>query len=139
MDDIQKANEDMDNLLNATDVLMQYLRYHQIYTYACTISAYFRDCLTYMRHVATHTLDSVDAAMTGILSPYILPVEDLRAMLRYIKVQLPPVMHLPISSKNTFHFNRYLKTQILLANEQFLLPIDIPIQDRAQELQIYDL
>ena len=46
MDAVQKANEDMNILLNVTDVLMQHLRYHQIYTYAHTISAYLRDCLT---------------------------------------------------------------------------------------------
>ena len=30
-----------------------------------------------MREVTIHTMDYVDSATTGILSPYILPVEDL--------------------------------------------------------------
>ena len=46
-----------------------------------TILAYLRDCLTYMRHVAIHMMDYVDAATTNVLSPDILPVEDLRNML----------------------------------------------------------
>ena len=98
------ANEDMNILLNVTDVLMHHLRYHQIYMYACTISAYLRDCLTYMRQAATHILDSVDAAMTNILSPEILLLKKLGTMLRYMETQLPPIMHLPISSDNTLHF-----------------------------------
>ena len=34
-----------------------------------------------MRKVAIHTMDYVDTATTGILSPHVLPVEDLRKML----------------------------------------------------------
>ena len=30
-----------------------------------------------MRQVAMHVMDNIDAAMTGILSPPVLPVEDL--------------------------------------------------------------
>ena len=94
----------MNILFNITGVLMQHLRYHQIYTYGHTILAYVRDCLTYMRQDATHTLDYLEAAMTNILSPDILPAEELRAMLRHIDVQLPSIMHLPISSENSLHF-----------------------------------
>ena len=54
-------------------------------------------------------MDYVNAAMTNILSPDILPVEELRTMLRHIKAQLPSIMHLPISLHNTFHFYQYLK------------------------------
>ena len=46
--------------------------------YMCTILAYLRDSLTYMRQVAIHTMDYVDTATTNILSLDILPVEDLR-------------------------------------------------------------
>ena len=137
MDALQKANQDMNISLNITDVLTQHLRYHQIYTYAHTISAYLRDCLIYMKLVATHTTDYVDATTTNILSPDILPVEELKDMLRHIKSQLPSIMYLPISTDNTLHSYRYLKTHVLVA-EQFLLLIDVPIQDRTQQLQIYE-
>ena len=46
MDALQKINHDMNILLNVTDVLAQHLRYHQIYTYAYTVFAYQRECLT---------------------------------------------------------------------------------------------
>ena len=100
---LQKANEDMDILFSITDVLMQHLRYHQIYTYAHTVLTCLRNCLTYMRHVTTHTMNYVDAVLTNILSPDILPIEELRTMLRHIKVQLLSIMHLPISLNNTLH------------------------------------
>ena len=96
MDTFQKANEGMNILVNVTDSLTQCLRYHQIYTYAHTILTYLRDCLTYMRQVTMHTLDYVNSAMTNILSPDIIPVEELRAILRHIEAQLPLIMHLHI-------------------------------------------
>ena len=52
---------------------------------------------------------------------------------------LPSTMQLPISSEDTLHFYRYLHTHILIANEQFLLLIDVPLQDHAQQLEIYDI
>ena len=57
-----------------------------------------------MRQVAIHMMDYVDVATTNVLSPGILPVEDLRNMLRHIESELPAMMHLPISSDNTLHF-----------------------------------
>ena len=80
---LQKDNEDINISLNVTDVLMQHLRYHHVYTNACTISANLMDCLTYMRQVAKHMLDYVDAPMTSKLSPDMLPVEDCRVILRH--------------------------------------------------------
>ena len=38
-----------------------------------------------MREVTIHTMDYVDAATTGILSPHVLPVEDLRKMYYTLK------------------------------------------------------
>ena len=69
MDALQKVNEDVNILFNITDVLTLCLIYYQIYTNACTILAYLRDCLTYMRQITTHTMDYIDAAMTNTLSP----------------------------------------------------------------------
>ena len=139
LDALQKVNEDINILFNITDILTHHLRYHQIYTYAHTILTYLRYCLTYMRQVATHTMGFVDEAMTYILSPDTLLVEDLRSMLRHIKSQLPSIMHLPISLDDTLHFYQYLKAHILIADGQFLLLIDVPVQDRAQQLQIYEV
>ena len=67
-----------------------------------------------------------------------LPVEDLREMLKHIEEMLSSIMHLPISSEDALHFYRYLHTHILIADEQFLLLIDVPIQDCAQQMEIYE-
>ena len=48
-------------------------------------------------------------------------------------------MHLPISSGGTLHFYWYLNTHVLAAEGQFLLLIDVPIHNRAQQLQIYEV
>ena len=86
----------MNILLKVTDVLTQHLRYHQINTYAHTIFAYLRDCLTYMKQVGTHTVNYVHATTTNVLSLDILPVKELKGMLRHIGSQLSSIMHLPI-------------------------------------------
>ena len=48
-------------------------------------------------------------------------------------------MHLPIPSSDPLHFYRYLRTHVLVEENQFLLLIDVPIQDRAQQIQIYKI
>ena len=105
----------------------------------CTILAYLRDALTYMRQVAIHTMDYVDAATTNILSPDILPVVDLTQMLRHIESELSSTMHLPISLDDSLHFYQYLNTHVLMADGQFLLLIDVTIQNRVQWLQTYEV
>ena len=84
-------------------------------------------------------MDYINVATTGILSPHILPVQDLWKMLKYIEHTLPSMMHLLISSEDTLHFYRHLCTHILIADEQFLLLIDVPIQDLAQQIEIYEV
>ena len=86
-----------------------------------------------------HARDYIDAAITSILSPHILPVEDLREMLMYIKAELRSTVHLPVSLDDTLYFYGYLHTHILVAEEQFLLLIDISIQDQAQQIKIYQV
>ena len=60
-------------------------------------------------------------------------------MLQHIADTLPPTLHLPILSMDILHFNRYLRTHILIKNKQFLLLIDIPIQDRAHQITIHHI
>ena len=86
-----------------------------------------------------HPMDYIDAATTGKLSPHVLPVEDLWKMLTHSEEALPSTMHLPVSSEDTLHFYRYLCTHILITDEQFLLLIEVLIQDHAQQLKIYQV
>ena len=104
IDALQRSNEDLDKLFNITDVLIQCIRYQQIYIYMHIILAYLTDSLTYTRQVTIHIMDYVDPATTNVLSSDILPVEDPRNMLRHIESELPSMMHLPISSDNILHF-----------------------------------
>ena len=60
-------------------------------------------------------------------------------MLSHIEETLPPTLHLPVSSEDTSYFYRYLHTHVLIANKQFLLLIDVPIQDQSQQLSIYKI
>ena len=76
-------------------------------------------------------MDYINAATSGTLSPHALPVMDLQRMLKHIADSLPTMLHLPISPEDTLHFYRYLRTHILIEKKQFLLLIDIPIQDRS--------
>ena len=46
---------------------------------------------------------------------------------------------MPISSDDTLHFYRYLCTHVLIADEQFLLLIDMSIQDCAQQIEVYEV
>ena len=89
--------------------------------------------------VSTHTMDYIDAATSGTLSPHVLPVSDLQRMLQHIADTLPPMLHLPISPEDTLHFYRYLHTHVLIENKQFLLLIDVPIQDRSRQITIHQI
>ena len=108
IDALQGSNEDLSRLFNITEDLTQHISYQQMYIYMHTILSYCRDSLTYIRQVATHVMDYVDAATTSILSSDIFPVEDLRNMLRHIESELPSTMHLPISLDDTLHSYWYL-------------------------------
>ena len=82
-------------------------------------------------------MDYIDAATTGTLSPHIFPIMDLKKMLSHIEETRPSTLHLPVSSEDSLHLYYYLHTHVLIANKQFLLLIDVPVQDWSQQLTIY--
>ena len=84
-------------------------------------------------------MDYIDAATTGTLSPHILPIMDLKKILSHIEETLPSSLHLPVSSADILHLYCYLHTDVLITNKQFLLLIDVPIQDQSQQLTIYKI
>ena len=84
-------------------------------------------------------MDYIDAATTGTLSLHILPIMDLKKMLSHIEETLPSTLHLQVSSEDTLHFYCYLHTHVLITNKQFLLLINVPIQDQSQQLSIYKI
>ena len=62
-------------------------------------------------------MDYIDAATSGTLSAHVLPILDLQRMLQCIADTLPPMLHLPISPKDTLHFYRYLCTHVLIEKQ----------------------
>ena len=96
-----------------------------------------RDILHFVKQLANHVLEYIDTTTTTTttLTPHLIPVPDLQKMLYQIESELPPNMHLPIPSSDPLHFYRYL----LVEENLFLLLIDVPIQDRAQQIQIHKI
>ena len=137
MDKVNETVQDVNNLCNLTTSPATSLIYHQLMLHIKSVLANLQDSLSYIRTIPMHTMDYVDAAMTRTLLPHVLPIMDLKKMLVHIEETLPPTLHLPISSEDTLHFYRYLCTHVLIAYKQFLLLIDVPIQDRSQQLSIY--
>ena len=139
MDTVDRTGHDVNNLYNITTSLATSLSYHQLVLHIRSVLANLQDSLSYIRRVSMHTMEYVDAAPTGNLSPHILPMADLKQMLSHIEETLPTTMHLPVSSEDILHFYSYLHTHVLIANRQFLLLIDIPIQDHTQQLSIHKI
>ena len=139
MNTAERSHQDITTLYNITHSLYSSLSYQQITLHVCSVLANLRDSLYYMREVTIHTMDYVGAATTGILSPHLLPVENLRKMLLHIEETLPLTMHLPLSSEDALHSYRYLHTHILIADEQFLLLINVPIQDCTWQIEVYEV
>ena len=137
MDRVGKTSHDISNLYNLTTSLATSISFHQLVLHIRSVFANLHDSLDYIRTVSTHTMDYINAATSGTLSLHILPVMDLQKMLLHIEETLPSMLHLPVSSDDTLHFYRYLHTHVLIASKQFLLLIDVPIQDRSQQVMIY--
>ena len=137
--ELTKSNEDIRALFNITNQLATQVQVQNIVLHLRAMLANLRDCLHFMKQLANHVLEYIDNATTGTLTPHLIPVPDLQQMLYQIESELPPNMHLPIPSSDPLHFYRYLQSHMLVEDSQFLLLIDVPIQDRAQQIQIYEV
>ena len=139
MDAVRATSHDINNLYNLTTSLATSINFHQMILHIRSVFANLRDTLNYIQMVSTHTMDYINAATSGTLSSHVLPVIDLQRMLQHIADTLPPTLHLPISPEDTLHFCRYLCIHILIENKQFLLLIDVPIQDRSRQITIHQI
>ena len=131
MDVAETTSHDINNLYNLTMSLATSIIFYHLILHIRSVFTNIHDSLNYIQMVSAHTMDYIDAATSGTLSPHILPVMDLQKMLLHISETLPPMLHLPVSPDDTLHFYRYLHTHVLIENKQFLLLIDVPIQDRS--------
>ena len=139
MDAVTATSHDINNLYNLTISLATSINFHQMILHIRSVFANLCDSLTYIQTVSTHTMDYINIATSGTLSPHVLPVLDLQRMIQHIADTLPPTLHLPISPQDTLHFYRYLHTHILTENKEFLLLIDVPIQDRSRQITIHQV
>ena len=137
--ELTKSNKDIRALFNITNQLATQVQVQNIILHLRAMLANLRDCLHFMKQLADHVLEYIDTATTGTLAPHLIPIPDLQQMLYWIESELPPNMHLPIPSSDPLHFYRYLQMHVLVEENQFLLLINIPIQDRAQQIQIYQI
>ena len=137
IDAVHTATQDINNLYNITMSLASSISFNQMILHIRSVFANIWDSMHYLHTLSTHTMDYINATTSGMLSPQVLPVADLQNMLQHIADTLPPTLHLPISPVDTLHFYRYLCTHILIKNKQFLLLIDIPIQDKARQITIH--
>ena len=60
-------------------------------------------------------------------------------MLSHLEETLPSTLHVPVPSEDTLLFYQYLCKHVLITNKQFLILIDVPIQDQSQQLSIYKI
>ena len=139
IDAVRTTSHDINNLYNLTTLLAISITFHQLMLHMRSVFANLCDSLNYIQAISTHTMDYIDAATSGRLSPHVLPVMDLQRMLKHIADTLPPTLHIPISPEDTLHFYRCLRTHVLIENKQFLLLIDVPIQDRSQQITIHEI
>ena len=139
MEAVRATSHDINNLYNLTTSLPTSINFHQLILHIRSVFANLHDSLNYIQMVSTHTMDTIDAATSGTLSPCILPVIDLQRMSQHIADTLPSTLHLPISPEDTLHFYRYLHTHVLIENKQFPLLIDMPIQDRSRQITIHQI
>ena len=104
-------------LYNIMPLLYHSLNYQQIVLHIQSILKNMQDSLYYMKEVAIHHMHYIDAVTTGILSPHVLPVEDLREIFSDIEETLASTVYVLISSEDPHHFYRYLHTHGLMADE----------------------
>ena len=139
IDTVCTTSQDFNSLYSLTTSLATSINFNKMILHIRSVFANLWDYLHYLRTVFTHTMEYIDAATSGTLSPHVLPITDLQKMLWHFVDTLPPTLHLSISPEDTLHFYRYLDTHVLIENKQFLLLIDIPIQDRPHQITVHQV
>ena len=77
MDAAESTSHDFNNLYNLTTSLAISVSFHQLILNIRSVFANLCNSLNYIRMVSTHTMDYIDTATSGTLSPHILPAMDL--------------------------------------------------------------
>ena len=104
MDVVEATSHDINNLYNLTTSLATNISFPQLVLHIRSVFANLCDSLNYIQTVSANTMDYINAATSGTLSPHILPVMDLQKMLLHISDALTPMLYLPVSPDDTLHF-----------------------------------
>ena len=79
--ELTKSNEDIRALFNIINQLATQVQVQNIVLHLRAMHANLRDCLHFMKQLANHTLEYIDTATTGTLTPHLIPVPNLQQML----------------------------------------------------------
>ena len=74
MDAVRVTSHDINNLYNLTTSLTASINFHQLILHIRSVCANLHDSLSYIQMVSTHTMEYINAATSGTLSPHVLPV-----------------------------------------------------------------
>ena len=74
---VRATSHDINNLYNLTTSLATSINFHQLILHIRSVFANLCDLLNYIQMVSAHTMDYIDAAISGTLFPHVLPVVDL--------------------------------------------------------------
>ena len=136
IDAVCTTSQDINNLYNLTTSLATSINFNQMILHMRSVFANLQDSLHYIQMVSTHTTSHshLQNTVTTCFTSQIY-----KRCYEHIADTLPPTLHLPISPEDTLHFYRYLHTHVLIENKQFLLLIDVPIQDRACQITVHQV
>ena len=104
MDVARATSHNINNLYNLATSLTTSINFHKLILHIRSVFANLHNSLNYIQMVSQHTMDYINAATSGTLSPHVLPVMDLQKMLSHITETLPTMLHLSLSPDDTLHF-----------------------------------
>ena len=90
IDKVDETVQDVNNLYNLTTSLPTSLSYQQLILHIRSVLVSLQDSLSYIRTISMHTMDYINAAMTGTLLPHVLPIMGLKKMLVHIEEAYHP-------------------------------------------------
>ena len=70
MDAVHSAAQDINNLFNVTSSLASSINFNQMTLHLRSVFANLQDTMQYLCTISTHTMDYIDAATSGQLSPH---------------------------------------------------------------------
>ena len=83
MDVVQTTSHNINNLYNLKTSLATSINFNHKILHIRSVFANLRDSLHYIQMVSTHTMEYINAAISGTLSPHVVPVIDLQKMLQH--------------------------------------------------------